>query len=151
MLWAYCKPHIYCILYTVYCILYTVCCILYTVYCILYTVHLQVAGLLPPVLQPGHEGRAAGSHLPHWLHLLWRLNWSGNANPIMNPSTNHNRGFCVPGVSCILTESALSRDVRLCVLEGAARYAVLLLAPVEDFCLRPGPFVCPSGKKRAFW
>ena len=39
-------------------------------------------------------------------------------------------------------------------LEGAARYAGLLLAPAEGFGLRPRPsansFFCPSGKKNLF-
>ena len=40
------------------------------------------------------------------------------------------------------------------LLEGAARYAGLLLAPAEGFGLRPRPsadsFFCPSGKKNLF-
>ena len=42
----------------------------------------------------------------------------------------------------------------LYILEGAARYAGLLLAPAEGFGLRPRPsadsFFCPSGKKNLF-
>ena len=36
------------------------------------------------------------------------------------------------------------------LLEGAARYAGLLLAPAEGCGLRPIPFFCPSGKKNLF-
>ena len=40
-------------------------------------------------------------------------------------------------------------------LEGAARYAGLLLAPAEGFGLQPRPsadsFFCPSGKKKSFY
>ena len=108
----------------------------------------------------------------HWL-LQWQWQWQwllqNKVVEVVEPRRSKQMAFDIlqywgligsftftSGLDC--TDSILSSVLclvfkkfpGLCLLEDTARYAGLLLAPAEGFCLRPRLFL-PFDKKRAFY